>query len=466
MSDFRTPAIYDTIASIPDDYTLLELPTGWRNGARVQGQSDVLIMMQQYYQTTHGKRRLGGNTSRNPPYKFQYFVEAPLIGDLIALMNADRDHISRVIETEFTTMVEEGSKLAPQTLDFLGVKYVTVHVEKSPAQLLRFVEEALPLTLIDTWRGVDWSGQPATIQLYEVQDRDASSPWEVDLASSEGRLHLAEGWSGLNTHASGFRYATSDESTLLLDLPDDGGTLHLDFAGASDGAMLRLNGHRLAELTINGPVRAAIQLPENIADELVDRLTITWNDEPATITELAGRDKKLIREIGNTGVSLPLGMTIAARSAGEEVGNFAHIYINGVDTAAGGRGYNLVATTSAGEILDSQSFDTHARTEASTEMATWLRQWPAGTIIVGAVADDASHQLQEKAIKALRNVGVKTDLRDKFRWGHAFVGVVNADEGTALEDSQLIAPSDVSIGPPVDAPAATGGIGRISFTSN
>lgn len=38
--------------------------------------------------------RLGGNTSRNPAYKFQYFSEAPLLGDLIALMNADQAHIA------------------------------------------------------------------------------------------------------------------------------------------------------------------------------------------------------------------------------------------------------------------------------------------------------------------------------------------------------------------------------------
>jgi hypothetical protein len=34
-------------------------------------------MMQQWYQSEHGQRRLGGNTSRNPAYKFQYFTDAP-----------------------------------------------------------------------------------------------------------------------------------------------------------------------------------------------------------------------------------------------------------------------------------------------------------------------------------------------------------------------------------------------------
>ncbi|MEZ4836477.1 MAG: hypothetical protein R2873_31545 [Caldilineaceae bacterium] len=59
INDFRVPSIYRDIAAEDDDFTLLELPTGWRNGKRVMGRSDVLIMMQQWYQSVHEKRRLG-----------------------------------------------------------------------------------------------------------------------------------------------------------------------------------------------------------------------------------------------------------------------------------------------------------------------------------------------------------------------------------------------------------------------
>nr|HMN27245.1 hypothetical protein [Caldilineaceae bacterium] len=58
LNDFRVPALYQTLAAQPGDFSVLELPTGWRNGARVLGRSDKLIMMQQWYQTVHGKRRL------------------------------------------------------------------------------------------------------------------------------------------------------------------------------------------------------------------------------------------------------------------------------------------------------------------------------------------------------------------------------------------------------------------------
>src|SRR5690606_15583026 len=136
-------------------FTLLELPTGWRNGARVLGRSHELIMMQQWYQTLHGKRRLGGNTSRNPAYKFQYFTEAPLIGDLISLMvnEGEPPYRAPVIDNELAAMIARNQPLAGEILADLGVRFVTVDVERSSPALLRFVEEALPLTLVEEWQG-------------------------------------------------------------------------------------------------------------------------------------------------------------------------------------------------------------------------------------------------------------------------------------------------------------------------
>ena len=85
ISDLRVPALYARVAAEPGDFALLELPPGWRNGARVAGKQDVVIMSQLWNQTAHGKRVLGGNTSRNPEFKFQYFSEDPTLARLIAL---------------------------------------------------------------------------------------------------------------------------------------------------------------------------------------------------------------------------------------------------------------------------------------------------------------------------------------------------------------------------------------------
>ncbi len=123
INDSRVPSVYKTLAAASppggSDFTVLELPTGWRNGARVLGKPDELIMMQQWYQTVHGKRRLGGNTSRNPAYKFQYFSEAPLLDDLIALMNADQAHIAAVIDAELAGMIARDRSAGTHRARFL-----------------------------------------------------------------------------------------------------------------------------------------------------------------------------------------------------------------------------------------------------------------------------------------------------------------------------------------------------------
>ena len=455
LSDFRTPPIYERLAAEPDDFALLELPTGWRNGARVLGKSDILIMMQQWYQTTHGKQRLGGNTSRNPPYKFQYFTDAPLVGDLIALMNAEPNstpanaEIARVVDGELDTIIARNRPIAGQVLDFLGVRYVTVHVEKSPPALLRFVDEALPLTLVEEWRGPDWSGAASTIRLYRVTPTTPTS-WEIDLALPEGQLYLAEGWSAVATN--GVRYATRPCATLLLNLPDKGGQIRFALAEDLSNATIRLNGLPLAG--------AVASTPAGSTAALIDRVELCF-DHRTPLTNLVTPDEQSGWPIGDTGAFIKHSLVI--QSAGNDVGNFAHIFVDGVDVSPNGVGYNLVALDKAGVIQASKTFNTLATPEESQALADWLQQWPPGTIIAGAVRDEASLNLTETAVNALKAIGITADLRARFRWSHAFIGVIGAPPASALEAASLLQPATVHVGIAVDAPAVYCGVRRLLF---
>ena len=134
--------------------------------------------------------------------------------------------------------------------------------------------------------------------------------------------------------------------------------------------------------------------------------------------------------VSSLGVRLAEDVSLLVRSAGQEVGDFAHFWLNGVDVAGGERGYNLVALDTQGVVLGQGTFDTLAGAEASAAMAAWLDQWPPGTVIAGAVADEASLNLGQDAVDALGRLGVLTDLRDRFRWSHAFIGVAGAAPGT------------------------------------
>ncbi len=148
--DLRVPALYERVAQEPGDFALLELPLGWRNGARVAGKQDVLIMQQLWYQTRHGKRVLGGNTSRNPEYKFQYFSEQPTLSRLIALTNAadlpQHDALRAALADQPVTDADR--EAARRWAAFTNIRYVMVHRDKLPPRRRRLRVDLLPLTLV------------------------------------------------------------------------------------------------------------------------------------------------------------------------------------------------------------------------------------------------------------------------------------------------------------------------------
>lgn len=464
LSDFRIPDIYARLAQTPGDFTVLELPTGWRNGARVLGKADLLIMMQQWWQTEHGKRRLGGNTSRNPAYKFQYFTQAPLLGDLIALMNADRPHIGAVIDAGFDAMVAANRPRAGQILRDLGVGAILVHEEKATPQLLRFIDAALPVIAVDRWQGVDASGASATIVRYAVELPAASAERTLSLAGTDAPLYLGEGWATLPT-ADDVRYATRPEAVLLLDLPEEGGRLTLEWVGPAEQIEVTVNGRQAAVASLASG-RAAVVLTPGLADQPVDRVGLHFVGAAQPASTIATPPDGAQWPIGETGAALPAASWLVVQSAGEEVGDFAHIYVDGQDVAGSERGYNLAALASDGRLLDSVVFDTSGDDAAAAALASWLAQWPQGTIIAGAVNDEASLKLTEVAVQALQSIGVTHDLRGRLRWSHAFIGAVGAPAGAAVEASALLQPANVTIGAPIDGAEVYGGVRTVTIHRN
>lgn len=461
LSDFRIPALYRRLAAEPGNFAILELPTGWRNGARVLGKSDLLIMMQQWYQTEHGKRRLGGNTSRNPAYKFQYFTQAPLLGDLIALMNADRQHIGTVIDERYAALVAAAKPVAGQILHDLGVRYIIVHPEKSPPQLLHFVDDALPLREVERWQGTDWSGAYSTIVLYAVQDVPAQERRTLSLVDDNSSLYLGEGWSTLPT-ASGVRYATRPNPVLLLDLPEQGGELTFNWVAPATAISVAVNGRAIASRALDAGQTVAT-LPPGVASEPVDRVEIRMEGSAIGAGQVISAETPSGSPVGTTGLTLPATHWIVVHSAGEETGDFARVYLNGRDVAQNGRGYNLVAVAPDGTLLADDVFDTSGDDAASAALAGWLEQWPLGTLIAGAVADDASLKLREEGVAALQHLGVTYDLRNQLRWGHAFVGAVGAQPGSAVEASDLLQPVTVAVGSPIDGSDVYGGLRSVTI---
>jgi Interleukin-like EMT inducer len=136
--------------------------------------------------------------------------------------------------------------------------------------------------------------------------------------------------------------------------------------------------------------------------------------------------------IGVTGVFAP--GTLVVRSSGDPQNRVGSIELDGVELSPDGRGYNLVALDPGGRVVDRATFDTHGDPAASVVLATWVQGLTPGTIVAGAVRDEASGSLDARGIAALRSLGVAGDVRGRFRTAHAFVGVKGAPVGSAIEE--------------------------------
>jgi Interleukin-like EMT inducer len=136
-------------------------------------------------------------------------------------------------------------------------------------------------------------------------------------------------------------------------------------------------------------------------------------------------------QIGTTGLLSPGDLRVS--SAGKPYGNASSILFNGTELSRNGRGYNVAALDPGGRVIEMASFDTFETTAASRKLETWVRQLPMGTIVAGAISDEASVYLTRGAVAALRMLGVVGNLRGRYRESHAFVGVKGADPGMALE---------------------------------
>jgi Interleukin-like EMT inducer len=439
LSDLRVPALYERVAVEPGDFALLEVPPGWRNGARVAGKMDTVIMQQLWNQTSHGKRVLGGNTSRNPEFKFQYFSENPTLALLIALTNAaDLPQHAALREALASRPITDWDRTRARDLAaLLRIRYVMVHRDKIPPETERALQALLPLELVE---------EAGTLALYRIAG-NLVAPRSFPLGDDTGRSVLAEGWSPPADEAG--VYAQRPEVRLLLPVP-------------SGRTKIRLQGRSLApnqqvSLVVNGREIASGLMPEQPGWLALDvpaapdrpplsdvRLRFTRLTPVAELS--AGR-----WAVGKTGAQSPV--SILARSAGEETGDFAHLYVDGVDLSPDERGYNLVALEPLyGNVVAKAAFDTHADPAASSRLAAWVEALPPGTIVAGAARDEASASLSEEALAALNSLGVATDLRGHFRWGHAFIGSTGAPSGSAVEALDGIRAAQVSVGFPVSAP--------------
>lgn len=442
LSDMRVPAVYDKIAGeYPGDWTLLDLPVAWRNGFRVTGTQHPVIMFEQYYQSAHGKRLLGGNTSRNPPFKFQYFTEAPVINTLIALETGHE------VDPE---VVKRDRSLAPAVLRFFNIEAVVVHTDQTGPDMIPYIEAAMPVRAIY---------EQAGIVAYRAELPPWPSTWDIQPGDALSRLSLGEGWGAPTDDL-----VWAQRRAVRLLVPLRGGRQRMTFRiySPEGGSHLwvEANGQLVVRLALrSGWADYELEIPGDRVHAGLNEFRLRFDNlHPTEEIRLSPRS------IGATGVESPVNLVV--QSAGQEVGDLAYLYVNGRQVSLNQRGYNLVVVNAEnGTVEQVASFDTHLNERASAELAAFLNQVPPGRIVAVAVADEASRLLGEEAVDALRRIGATEDLRGKFRWGQAIIGVQGAAPGAAVEAADWMRPVTLVVGEGATEPQLAAAFAWIRFTA-
>jgi hypothetical protein len=442
LSDMRVPPVYGHLSAVvPGDSTLLDLPVAWRNGSRVTGTMDPIIMFEQYYQTAHRRRILAGNTSRNPPLKFQYFTEAPVINSLIAL---ETGH-----SLDAPTAARDRA-LAATVLRFFSIGGIVVRPAEAGPDVLPYVEATMPVS-----RSYEGDGTVA----YRVQLPEWPESWSVQPGHDLARLSYAEGW---GVPSGGSIWAQRRKARLLV--PMTGQSQRMAFSAYAPLAGQRLtvvaNGQAAAELELAPGWREYdASLPASLLKEGLNEIWLRFDEQYPT------REVRLSpRAIGQTGVDSPANLVV--QSAGLDVGDLGQIYVNGRQVSPDQRGYNVVVIEpESGAVEAVAAFDTHWDEGASRAMAAFLNEVPLGHVVLVAAADEASRLLGQEAVDALHGIGAVGDLRGKFRWGHAIVGVRGSTPGSAAEAMDWMRPVGVTVGEGATEARLAAAFGPITFTA-
>jgi hypothetical protein len=429
LTDARIPPVYEQVAADPGDYAILQLPMGWRNSFGVQGAESTQT---QYYQTYHHKRLLSGNISRNPPFKFDYFRQVPILDSLITIQTYGEVDAGRRAADQAT---------AAEFVSFYDIRYVVVApgVPGRPPyvdtrdEAVAYIEEALPLEKVYDREG--WL-------LYRVDQAAIPATFAVDFGSPEPRtlMALGEGWAEAEEiQGVSANWAMAQDARVFL--PSAGGQAYrltvtaapFDYPGAEEqGVTLWVNGQRLERMGLSpGWATYRWEVPARFVRSGLNEVRFEFDRLDAPAEVLPGNGA-----IGRTGVQAPVAIEVNSDGPAD----LAFITVGMGDEAEDGSdhrpGYNVaVIDPRSGKLLDQQGFDTTpSGSEAeSAAMADLLGEVSEGQIVVVALQGDGAARLTEEAVLALRQIGAQVDLRGTSGWSQAIIGVKGAAPGTALE---------------------------------
>ncbi len=431
-TDAVIPTVYQNIAEEPGDFAIMQLPLGWRNSFGVLGSEQTNL---QYFQTAHAKPMMGGNISRAPAFKMEYFARIPLfraITDLEMYKEVDP---------------ETDKAARAQAADLMALYNIRYFITTPPIpgrfpyqdtwqRTEAYAKEVLPLDPNPVWQADGYA-------VYRVNQPEIVLPFRIDLGTPGNEPYLGMGWD-VRTDEQPYN-ATAN---WIIGREAD---LYLPLSAAQD-ATLRLS---VAPLSYPGAEPQTISIYVNDSPILRNQVLVEgWQTVSAQVPAAqlrqganrvrlvfgrAGSPREVFPDpasraiIGSTGVQSPVNL---------EVHGFSEAFMTAigadgqkVDLSAGRQGYNVaVLDARTGELLDKRGFDTAANSFEADALAAYLNAIPAGRIVAIATKGAATANLTSAALTALQGVGSKAAaLSDLQGQSHALVGVKGAAAGSASE---------------------------------
>lgn len=433
LTDARVPAAYGSVTSDPEDVAVLTLPLGWRNSFGVLGAENTRL---EYYQTMHGKRLVGGNISRAPAFKFDYFERLPVIRSLIEIQTDTRAEIS-------TEQRAADKAQADELVRLLGARYLVVHppIEGRPPYAdnyeaaFAYASEMWNLELVEESEGA---------RVYRINTAPAPETLIIDMGDSTSVMYRGENWAGNEAIAgASANWALTRESQFLLP-PVETDTEFVRLTLRMQPFLFPDAGPQTFELWVNGePLRSAdppsemaegwqeyaFSIPsDTLHSSMTNELAIRWAraDEPRAVVPAT-------RQIGTTGVPFDGVIEVTAGSA--EHGDIAFITVDGEDASDHRRGVNVtVLHEDTGEVMNVRGFDTAANEFEAQALADFVSSIQPGRVVIVAFKGAAAANLTPAAREALSTLGA-SQIPDATTTSYAFIGVKGAIAGTAAQSA-------------------------------
>ena len=175
-TDATIPAVYRNIAADPGDFAIMQLPLGWRNSFGVLGSEQTNL---QYFQTAHGKPMIGGNISRAPAFKMEYFARIPLFKAL-----TDLEMYKDVApEVDAAARAQAGALMALYNVRY----FITTPpipgrypYQDTWQRTEQYALDVLPLDPTPVWEADGY-------RVYRVNQPPVTLPFRLDLGSAGGQ---------------------------------------------------------------------------------------------------------------------------------------------------------------------------------------------------------------------------------------------------------------------------------------